>query len=70
MASQRISFDYVELPQLQTSFVRRLSAAFQRWRVHASQCAVLAQLDARMLQDMGVTESDVGRETRSLYWFP
>jgi uncharacterized protein YjiS (DUF1127 family) len=30
---------------------------------------LLAQLDARMLQDIGITPSDVWRETRGAHWF-
>lgn len=69
MSSQRISFDYVDVPQLHTGLFGRLTAAIKRWRVYLSQREALAQLDARMLQDIGVTPSDVWRETRSQHWF-
>jgi uncharacterized protein YjiS (DUF1127 family) len=66
MASQRISFDYVAVPQLESGLVRRLLTSFKRWREHSLQRAVLAELDARMLQDIGITQADVWRETRGL----
>lgn len=63
MSSQRISFEYVDVPQLHTGLVGRLAAAIQRWRVQVAQREMLAQLDARMLQDIGITPADVWRET-------
>lgn len=68
MASQRISFDYVELPQLESGLVRRLLTSLKRWREHALQREVLAGLDARMLQDIGITPTDAWCETRSHHW--
>ena len=63
MASQRISFEYVELAQLEVSFLQRVLAPIKRWRERSAQHNALAQMDARMLQDIGITEADVWRET-------
>ena len=68
MSSQRISFDYVDVPQLHTGLFGRFVAAFKGWREHLAQRETLAQLDARMLQDIGITPSDVWRETRGQHW--
>ena len=65
MASQRISFEYVELPRLEVTFLQRVLAPIKRWRERSAQRHVLAQLDARMLQDIGITEADVWRETHA-----
>jgi uncharacterized protein YjiS (DUF1127 family) len=63
MSSQRISLEYVDVPQLHTGLIGRFAAAIKRWRVQLAQREMLAQLDARMLQDIGITPSDVWRET-------
>jgi uncharacterized protein YjiS (DUF1127 family) len=65
MASQRISFEYVELPQPEVTLLQRVLVHIKRWRERSAQRAALAQLDARMLQDIGITEADVWRETRA-----
>lgn len=64
MSSQRISFEYVDVPHLHTGVLGRFAAAIKRWRVQSAQREMLAQLDARMLQDIGITPSDVWRETQ------
>lgn len=69
MASQRISFELVELPQLEASFLQRLFSPIKRWRERSAQRAALARLDARMLQDIGITEADVWLHTRGRRWF-
>jgi uncharacterized protein YjiS (DUF1127 family) len=69
MTPQRISFDYVAVPQLHTGLFGRVAAAFKRWREQLAQREALAQLNARMLQDIGITPSDVWRETRRSSWF-
>ena len=69
MASQRISFDHVAVPQLHSGLLARAFAAFKRWREQLSQREALAQFDERMLQDLGITPSDVWRETRAHHWF-
>jgi uncharacterized protein YjiS (DUF1127 family) len=66
MASQRISFEYVELPQLEVTFLQRVLAPIKRWRERSAQRRALAQLDARTLHDIGITEADVWRETHAL----
>lgn len=65
MASQRISFEYVELPRLEVTFLQRVLAPIKRWRERTAQRNALAQMDARMLQDIGITAADVWRETRT-----
>jgi uncharacterized protein YjiS (DUF1127 family) len=67
MASQRISFEYVELPQLdgEVTLLQRVLAPIRRWRERSAQRDALLQLNARMLQDIGITEADVWRETRA-----
>jgi uncharacterized protein YjiS (DUF1127 family) len=69
MSYQRILLDYVDGQQLHTGLFERVGATYKRWREHLSQREVLAQLDARMLQDLGITPSDVWRETRNQRWF-
>lgn len=69
MSSQRISFDYVDVPQLHTGLFGRFTAAIKRWRHQREQREALAQLDSRMLQDIGITPADVWRETHSQHWF-
>lgn len=68
MSSQRISFDYVDVQQLHTGMFGRLTAAIKRWRVQLAQREMLAQFDTRMLQDIGITPSDVWRETHDHHW--
>lgn len=64
MASQRISFEYVELPQLEVTLLQRVLAPIKRWRERSAQRNALASLDPRMLQDIGITQADVWRELR------
>lgn len=65
MSSQRISFEHVAVPQLQTGLLGRFVAALSGWRTQLAQREALVQLDARMLQDIGITPADVWRETRA-----
>jgi len=67
MSYQRISLDFIDVPPLHTGPLGRFVAAFQRWRTQLAQREALAQLDPRMLQDVGITPSDVWRETRGQY---
>jgi uncharacterized protein YjiS (DUF1127 family) len=69
MATQRISFEHLDVPPLHTGLFGRLAAAIQRWRIDFAQREALAQFDARMLQDIGITPADVWRETRGRHWF-
>jgi uncharacterized protein YjiS (DUF1127 family) len=69
MAAQRISFEYIELPQLEASFLQRLFAPIRRWRERSAQREALARMDARMLQDIGITEADVWLHTRGRRYF-
>ena len=64
MSSQRISFEYVDVRPLHTGLFARFAAPIKRWRVQLAQREMLAQLDSRMLQDIGITAADVWRESR------
>lgn len=63
MSSQRISLDHFDVPQLHTGWLRRFAQGIKRWREQLAQRETLAQLDARMLEDIGITPGDVWRET-------
>lgn len=65
MSYQRISFDYVDVPPLHSGVFGRIATALKRWREQVAQRETLARFDARMLQDIGITASDVWRETRN-----
>ena len=69
LTSDRVSLEFLELPQLPTGFGARVVELFKRWREHARQRDALVQLDVRMLRDIGLTKSDVHREERLPLWF-
>jgi uncharacterized protein YjiS (DUF1127 family) len=62
MTSERLSFDFVELAPPASGLLRRVLQAFANWRIATQQRAALASFDARMLRDIGLSESDVWRE--------
>jgi uncharacterized protein YjiS (DUF1127 family) len=70
MTSQRISFEHVVLPQPDqgSSWVRRVWEGLKRWREREAQRQMLARFDARMLEDIGITETEAWRETRLPFW--
>jgi len=68
MTSDRISLELIEIPTLPSGLVRRFLAAVKRWRRRAHLRGALANFDSRMLRDIGVTEAEVGRETRLPPW--
>ncbi len=54
-------------------FIRAIARAFETlliWQERASQRHALAQLDARMLKDVGLNRVDVELETSKPFWRP
>ena len=53
------------------SLVEALARLFEPvliWQERAKQRRALAQLDARMLKDLGLSRADVEREVRKPFW--
>ncbi len=48
--------------------IARLFEAVLIWQERAKQRRALAQLDARMLKDLGLSRADVEREVRKPFW--
>lgn len=74
MSADRISLDHAtleQLPQLQqlpVALLRHAWDAFKSWREREHARQALARFDARMLEDIGVTEAEAWRETRLPFW--
>src|SRR5690348_10999036 len=52
------------------SFVRRWLATLRTWRNRARERRALAELDDRLLADIGVTRADAERECAQPFWHP
>lgn len=50
------------------ALTRRIAAAVTAWRDRARERDVLAGLDERLLNDIGVTRADVMREVSKPFW--
>ena len=68
MTSERISLERVELPELPSGLLSRAWDTIKHWRERGLERQTLARFDARMREDIGVTEADVWRETRLPFW--
>ena len=68
MASERISLDHAELPQLPMAWLHSAWDMFKSWREREQARQMLARFDARMLEDIGITETEAWRETRLPFW--
>lgn len=69
LTPERTSLEFLELPDLPVRWSARLLLAFKRWRERDRSLQALAELDARMLRDIGLTDGDVYRETKSWHLF-
>lgn len=52
------------------AIIVRIIATLHQWQERARQRQALRELDERMLRDIGLTPSDVDRETRKPFWMP
>ena len=68
MTTERISLEHVNLPDLSTGLLRRAWDTIKRWREREEARQMLARFDARMLEDIGLTEAEAWRETRLPFW--
>jgi uncharacterized protein YjiS (DUF1127 family) len=68
MTAERLSFDLLNTDPPTFGGIRRVLAAFTRWRAEARQRAALAQLPTWMLRDIGLSEYDIWREPHLPPW--
>jgi uncharacterized protein YjiS (DUF1127 family) len=68
MASERISLDHAELQHLPMARLHSAWDMFKTWREQEHARQLLARFDARMLEDIGITETEAWRETRLPFW--
>ena len=68
MTTERISLEHVELPELPSGLLGRIWNTITRWRERVEARETLARIDARICQDIGITEADLWRETRLPFW--
>lgn len=68
MTSERLSVELFDLQPLPSGLARRFLAVLTRCLDRERQRNALAQFDARMLRDIGITETDVWHETQLPPW--
>lgn len=50
--------------------LRRVLERLMLWQSRAAERTALAELDERLLRDMGLSRRDVERESRKPFWLP
>lgn len=68
MKAENLKLNQWDIGQSQTSGVRGLTALFARWLERARERTTLAHLDDLTKRDLGISDSDIWRETRKAPW--
>ena len=63
-----VSFDGREIARSLQHFAGNILTTVLEWQERARQRRRLAELDDRMLRDIGLSRADVGREVEKPFW--
>jgi uncharacterized protein YjiS (DUF1127 family) len=68
MSSERLSLERFDRAPAQFGLGRRILEIMKQWRTRARQRDTLARMSPLQLRDIGLSETDVWRETRRPPW--